>query len=222
MKLISGSTLGLAAMLAAGPLHAQRETSQGWVGVLITTGVGEANSAGRLIFRDYPVIESIDPGSPAEKAGLRAGDVLISINSQDFKLNPIPMNELLVPGKKITFRYRRDNRAHSTKMTVALRPAGTTPGREIVIRAVPDLPRVADRRSTEEALNRQVQVRERVLLPSVSIAPLVFGSGTPSIGILGAELTRLNEDLRDALKVGGEGGVFVVNVALGSPAGEAG
>ncbi|HEX6575773.1 MAG TPA: PDZ domain-containing protein, partial [Gemmatimonadaceae bacterium] len=47
-------------------------------------------------------------------------------------------------------------------------------------------------------------------------------SGTPSIGILGAELTRLNEDLRDALKVGGEGGVFVVNVALGSPAGEAG
>ena len=223
MRRISKSTIGLAAMLALMPLGLAAQGSkgpQGWVGVLITTGVGEANSAGRLIFRDYPVIESIDPGSPAEKAGLRAGDILISINAQDFKQNPIPMNEILVPGRKITFRYRRENVARSTRMTVALRPAGTTPGREIVIRAVPELPRVADRRVAEEAI-RQVQTHDRFLLPSVSIAPLVFGSGTPSIAILGAELTRLNEGLRDALRVSGDG-VFVVNVVLGSPAGEAG
>jgi S1-C subfamily serine protease len=223
MKLISKNTIGLAAILLLAPLTlpAQNESPKGWVGVLITTGIGEANSAGRLIFRDYPVIESIDPGSPAEKAGLRAGDILISINSQDFKLNPIPMDELLVPGRKITFRYRRDNSAKVSRMTVAVRPAGTTAGREIVIRSLPDLPRVADRRATEDAV-RQVRIRDGGLLaPSVSIAPLVFGNGTPSIALLGAELTRLNEDLRNALNVRGDG-VFVVNVAVGSPAGESG
>ena len=53
-----------------------------------------------MVFSDYPVIESIDPGSPAEKAGLQAGDILMSINSQDFRKEPIPMNSLLVPGRR--------------------------------------------------------------------------------------------------------------------------
>jgi S1-C subfamily serine protease len=57
--------------------------------------------------------------------------------------------------------------------------------------------------------------------PSISMAPLVFGTGTPSIAIAGAELTQLNDDLRQLLNMKGDG-IFVVNVTLGSPAGEAG
>ena len=127
MRLIR--SFGLAALLVAAPLVAQqqRQPSKGWLGVLITTGIGETNGRGALIFNDYPVIESIDPGSPAEKAGLMAGDILISINSQDFKKNPIPMNSLLVPGQRVVFRYKRDNVAKKVAMTVADRPAGTPP-----------------------------------------------------------------------------------------------
>ena len=94
--------------------------------MLITTGIGQSNGSGALVFNDYPVIESIDPGSPAEKAGLQAGDILLSINKQDFRKNPIPLNSLLVPGQKVVFRYRRDNVARMSTLTVAMRPAGTS------------------------------------------------------------------------------------------------
>src|SRR4029079_14818068 len=126
MRLIR--SFGLAALLATAPMtaHAQKAPPKGWLGVLITTGIGETNERGALVFSDYPVIESIDPGSPAEKAGLMAGDILISINAQDFKRNPIPMNTLLVPGQKVVFRYKRDNVSMKVAMTVAERPAGTS------------------------------------------------------------------------------------------------
>ena len=127
MKFIRSVTVGLATVLALAPLNlaAQTQGPKGWVGVLITTGIGEQNSSGRLVFHDYPVIESIDPGSPAERAGLLKGDVLISINAQDFKMNPIPMNDPLGPGKTIVFRYRRDDDERISKLTVAERPSGT-------------------------------------------------------------------------------------------------
>ena len=50
---------------------------------------------------------------------------------------------------------------------------------------------------------------------------MVFGTGTPSIGIAGAEMTQLNEGLRDFANLKGDG-IFVINVTLGSPAGESG
>jgi serine protease Do len=55
----------------------------------------------------------------------------------------------------------------------------------------------------------------------VEISPLAIPSGMPSIGIAGALLTQLNDDLRAALSVKGNG-VFVINVEMGTPAGEAG
>jgi serine protease Do len=218
MKHLSARTLGLAAMVALSPVAvaAQKEAARGWVGVLITTGVGEANSSGNIVFRDYPVIESIDPGSPAERAGLRTGDVLLSINSQDFKLNPIPMDELLIPGRRITFRYRRDNVDKVSKMIVAERPAGTSPGREIVIRGIPDLRSAVARREAEREMTVRVRSRIPVDGPG-AIVPLIFGNGTTSIAIAGAELTQLNEGLRKLLKFKGSG-VLVINVPSSSPA----
>jgi serine protease Do len=200
------------------PARAQAPEPKGWVGVLITTGLGERNPSGSLVFSDYPVVESIDPGSPAEKAGLQAGDVLISINSQDFRKNPIPMSSLLVPGQKILFRYRRNDVERSSTLLVAERPAGTS--RTVQLSIIGPAPSGPRRAQAEEGMNRRVLTR-MPLPPMVSIAPLAFGTGTPSIGIAGAELTRLNDGLRDVLKVKGDG-LFVINVAVGTPAGEAG
>jgi serine protease Do len=218
MRLIR--SFGLAALLAAAPLvaHAQKAPPKGWLGVLITTGIGESNGRGALIFNDYPVIESIDPGSPAERAGLMAGDILISINSQDFKKNPIPMNSLLVPGKKVVFRYKRDNVAKKVGMTVAERPAGTSPRIQLSIIG-PDQSRT-QRAAVEEMMPRRVTTRIPVP-PSVSIAPLVFGTGTPSIAVAGAELTQLNDGLREAMNLKADG-ILVVNVVMPSIAGNSG
>ena len=228
MKFIRPLTLGLAAAAAFAPLNAgaqnepARQAPKGWVGVLITTGIGEQSSSGRLVFHDYPVIESIDPGSPAEKAGLQKGDVLIAINSQDFKTNPIPMNDLLVPGKSIVFRYRRDDVERITKLLVAERPAGTS--RRIEISLIQPVPSADDdrRRSAEEGVREKIFLRTRVpVSPNVSMAPLVFGGGPMSIGVAGAEVTQLNEGLRELAKIRGNG-IFVINVPPGSLAGAAG
>ena len=218
MRLIRSFALGTMALLLAVPgiSRAQQQTPKGWVGVLITTGIGQSNQSGALEFSDYPVIESIDPGSPAEKAGLQAGDVLISINSQDFRKNPIPMSSLLVPGQKVVFRYRRNDVERSSSMLVAERPAGTSSRVEVsIIGPAPS----GDRIAVEDNMNRRVA--GRIALPPVVIPPFAFGTGMPSIAIAGAEMTRLNEDLRDLVKMKGDG-LFVVNVTLGSPAREAG
>lgn len=222
MRFTRSRLIGLVAMLAIAPVsmhaqaQAQNDRPRGWLGVLITTGIGQSNGSGALVFNDYPVIESIDPGSPAEKAGLQAGDVLISINAQDFKKNPIPMNSLLVPGQRVMFRYLRDNVARMSSMTVAMRPAGTSPRLQLSIIG-PD-PKLA--REQVEGMARRVATRVPVPA-SVTVAPMVFGTGTPSIGIAGAELTQLNDGLRDFANLKGDG-IFVINVTLGSPAGDSG
>ncbi|MEO8193693.1 MAG: PDZ domain-containing protein [Gemmatimonadales bacterium] len=222
MRHTRSSVFCLAVLLALAPgaAHAQGQ-SKGWIGVVITTGIGQTDASGAMVFGDYPTIESIEPGSPAEKAGLQSGDILISINSQDFRKNPIPMSSLLVPGQKIIFRYRRNDVAKSSALVVAERPAGTSPRISLQIIGPAPSPGAARRAQTEASLNRRVTTGTVMLPPLVSIAPITFGNGTPSIGIAGAELTQLNDGLREVLRVKGDG-LFVINVTNGTPAGEAG
>ena len=220
MKLLRWITAGLVVVMSLTPLKGRAQAkSSGWVGVVITTGVGQSNASGTLVFNDYPVIESIDPGSPAEKAGLQSGDILLAINSQDLRANPIPNMSMLVPGNKVVFRYVRDNVTRSTNILVAQRPPGTSGHtRYSVIGPAPE--RVEALRGTRT----QVTLRERAAagspLPHVTV-PIIFGAGSPSISVAGAELTQLNDGLREILKFTGDG-VFVINVAMGTPAGQAG
>jgi S1-C subfamily serine protease len=77
-------------------------------------------------------------------------------------------------------------------------------------------------RGQTEGMLRKAAAGGRVLLPTpVAVSPLVFGTGTPSIAVAGAELTQLNEGLRELANVKGDG-IFVVNVTTPSIAGDAG
>ena len=226
MKFIRSGIVAVAAALTFAPLalsaqkEPPKEMPKGWVGLLITTGIGQTDAAGKMVFNDYPVIESIDPGSPAEKAGLRAGDILISINSQDFKRNPIPMTSLLQPGKRVVFRYRRDDVPKVSRLVVAECPSGKC-GRVTYSLIGPDMSRI-QRGQTEVMLRRAASGGRPPLPIRVAVPPFdVFGTGTPSIAIAGAEMTQLNEGLRELVNVKGDG-IFVVNVTVPSIAGDAG
>jgi hypothetical protein len=145
--------------------------------------------------------------------------MIISLNAQDLRKSPIPMQSMLVPGQRIVFRYKRDDRTRKSTIVVAERPYGTAG--HVVLDLIGPAPRRV-LRGTPEAQTEVIRQRvsDRGLMPAVTV-PMIFGNGTPSIGVAGAELTQLNDGLREVLNVKGEG-VFVINVALGTPAGESG
>lgn len=66
------------------------------------------------------VIESIEPGSPAEKAGLKGGDVITSVNGKPVKtgndlVNPIATAPI---GSKVKLAYVRDHQQKEVTATV--------------------------------------------------------------------------------------------------------
>jgi len=207
---------------------AQREALKGWVGVAYTTS-GETDRGGRLVFEDYPVIESVEPSSPAQRAGLAAGDTILAMNSQDLRRSPLPMASMIQPGRKIVFRFKRNDSVREVTLIVAARPSGMPDlvvltlvekdAREAAARGEP-LTAVASRAPAPPS--RSDRIRSRIPgPPGVTIAPLVFGFGPRTLGVAGAELTELNPDLGSAIGIKSRG-IFVVNVALGTPAKESG
>ena len=56
-------------------------------------------------FPDYPVIETVQPGSPAEKAGFRFGDIVVAQGGRDLIGNP-PTQPALA-GDTVVFTVRR-------------------------------------------------------------------------------------------------------------------
>jgi S1-C subfamily serine protease len=199
----------------------QREQVRGWVGVAYTTGVGQADRNGNLVFTDYPVIESIEPNSPAERAGLATGDMIIAMNSQDLKRSPLPTSAMLQPGRKIVFRFKRGDDTREVTVTVAPRPEGTSERLSLTIVE----PRTPEAERAPE-MSRRARVTAEVgartsASPIAALPPLAFGFGPRSLALAGAELTGLNAELRSLVGLN-QPGIFVVNVALGTPAKESG
>ncbi|HTV39683.1 MAG TPA: Do family serine endopeptidase [Candidatus Sulfotelmatobacter sp.] len=70
----------------------------------------------------------VEPGTPADKAGIKAGDVITSFNGQAIS----DENDLLLavadcaPGSKASVKYVRDGKEHSVDVTLSERPGEVT------------------------------------------------------------------------------------------------
>jgi S1-C subfamily serine protease len=68
-------------------------------------------------------LSGVVPGSPAEKAGLREGDVIVRLGDSPV----VSLRDLsaamrsLAPGDRVTVGYRRDGEDHTVEMVVAAR-----------------------------------------------------------------------------------------------------
>jgi serine protease Do len=215
---VKRSLILLCALSLLAPALASGQSPQrGWVGVAYTTSIGQTDQNGNMIFTDYPVIESIEPGSPAEKAGLQAGDKIMALNAQDVKKNPLPIGNMLQPGRRIVFRFRRDDVTRNVTVTVAPRPAGTAERYAITL-----IGPAPSQVGSAGSGRREVALTAPMLgAPPPAMVPMLLPFGPSSLGVAGAELTRLNERLQELVGLK-TGGVFVVNVAPGSPAMRAG
>lgn len=67
---------------------------------------------------DKPVIGNAMQGYPAQKAGLKKGDEVISINGRKIHLwREISLNNAMHPGEKVHMVYRRDGKERSVEIT---------------------------------------------------------------------------------------------------------
>ncbi len=98
----------------------------GYVGITLspTNNHIRAQGAGELYVRyfEHPTIISIEPNSPAERAGLQRGDIVMAYNRMDVR-RELPMHELLKPGSRVTIRVGREGRERNVALTVADPPA---------------------------------------------------------------------------------------------------
>jgi C-terminal processing protease CtpA/Prc len=102
---------------------------EGWLGV-VTTGMQIENKRtdGTKVIRflEPPIVASVDPGSPAERVGVRAGDVLVEVGGQRVLQQNIVFADLLHPGREIVLKLQRDGDVVALKATVEQMPEALT------------------------------------------------------------------------------------------------
>jgi S1-C subfamily serine protease len=200
------------------------EPPTGWFGVRISDKA-LLNESGAAFFDRYPVVTNVDPESPAARAGVLAGDVLLTFNSHDMRGGALEMSSWLKPGAPFELRLRRNDAVRVVRGVLGRRPEGWDS--VIVVQISPTERQMMRQRTieTESAAGglQSSQVRVRVgtpaRLPSMLVPALGLGRGVYPFA--GAEFTALSNDLSDVLGVKPEG-VFVTNVLDGSIARDAG
>ena len=203
---------------SAGPV----ETPKGWLGVMLSDQA-LLNESGTAFFDRYPIVSRVETNSPASKAGVRAGDVLMTFNSHDMRGGSLHLNEWLTPGAPFELRLRRGDNVRTVRGRVEPRPENwkqvamveISPSEQIIMRRSPE--------GVAEGTPRTMRIRTGgpapARLPSVLVPALGYGGGI--YPFVGAEFTALNPDLCEVLGVKPEG-VFVTSVAEGSIARESG
>jgi S1-C subfamily serine protease len=223
----SGFTLALIGFLVL-PLGVQAQRTPpaieqpptGWFGVRILDQV-TINEGGNAFFDSYPVVTGVDSTSPAAKAGVRPGDVLMSFNSHDMRGGSVELGKWLKAGAPFVLRIRRNDAIRVIRGTLGKRPENWEPNMVVEL-TVPQI--LAERTGAiaRPQLQRAGMIRRMpVPEPLPALLPPALGYGGGVYPFAGAEFTALNEDLCDALGVKPEG-VFVTNVIEGSAARAAG
>ncbi len=202
------SRLGVFALVVVAPICLSAQTTarkssapSGWVGLsVIQRGHGDGGSS---VKTEYPVVASVEPGSPAQTAGLVAGDTIVSYNNVDAESDPLAVKRFLKPGEQIAVKIRR-NGVRNLNLTVAKRTAHNVYREGVTV-------------TSDET----------------SLIPLLYGTPTGPVAIAapvapgreapfaGAYFARLNAGLASALGVQ-DNGLLVVDAGSGSAATRAG
>jgi serine protease Do len=181
-------------------------------------------------FSANPRIVSVEPGSPAQRAGLEADDRVISIAGNDVT-RPVPLAALLKPGARIVVRVERGGQRKDITVTVGKRPddaPSPCEGLDDVLTASRWAPQISILRApnperSPRALPGSVIARmwsaDSGRSPRQGFAFITpFAPAGNMIG--GAQLLTLDAEWKET--VGLDKGLLVLSVARGTPAEAAG
>ncbi len=204
---------------------------RGYMGVTLSSAsVRDAMQGGYAVsYCAYPVVEAVDPGSPAERAGLAAGDTVVSFDGRDLVAAMVDYSALLEPGRTVRVGVRRAGRVRHVGVAVVPR---TTQG--VTVRSFSTVRRF----NTEPSVGFSPMAPPGAVMGTsvlatpaptptalrlygrVGAGPLTTVNGADDAMFGGAQLKTLSAELRTAL--GQPEGVLVLDVLLGTPASDGG
>ncbi|WP_373068575.1 PDZ domain-containing protein [Gemmatimonas sp.] len=208
----------ITAFIAAAEAQSGRDVSEtGYMGVgLLGAQVRTVTPEGVLVSHcDYPVVETVDTGSPASRAGVLAGDTVLAYNGRDLKQRAVNYQRMLVPGETVRMRVKRGAKAREIPVAVVTRSVE----RQIVLMR-PDETTSALSPEAPRALIGRLMISSAAP-GTASPAPIMGTVSTNGVAVLlGAQFSTVDDDFAQVL--GLEPGILVLHVSQGSPFAEAG
>jgi serine protease Do len=98
---------------------------RGMIGVTIQPVTSDVASSLGLSEVRGALVSAVQPGSPAERAGVRRGDVIVSLNGAPVSDSNSLRNQVarMQPGTEVTLMISRDNREQALRVTLGELPA---------------------------------------------------------------------------------------------------
>lgn len=192
----------------------------GYIGVLWSASVEVSkpkHGDALWTFHDYPQVEAIERESPAERAGIQVGDMILAFDGKDLRVGKIPMNAVLRPGNTVAIRLSRDDRTRSVNVKVEQRPRyarmpagqGPEPAGPVIV----EVPELREMSPTPPPASTP---RSPAVAPMAPLGVLSFGPTATA----GAEMIPLDDTLGEPY--GTDYGLLVLRVGPGTPAARAG
>ena len=98
---------------------------EGYMGITFSATMrAEALASGAEVFRfaENPKVETVEPGSPAERAGVAKGDEIVLIAGENVVGRDIVFTRLLRPGNRLALRVRREGETRDMLLLISERP----------------------------------------------------------------------------------------------------
>ena len=224
-----------------GSLCNEDHLPNGWLGVVLdgddelkTGADGEVSSR----YLDYPTVVSVEPGSPAAKAGVESGDRLLIIDRRDPRVADVDISSMLRPGARLQVRVRRGMEGKSLQILVERRPDSFQPPCQWMDQSIagalrevptedefllppPPEPVAPPAPGSRPAIARMPASPPSLLRAPEAWGPLVYSYSSNGTGTFaGAQVAAMNQDL--GAPFGVDRGLLILRVLPGTPAEQSG